>query len=57
MEIAKEKKRNIPWFERSEYANGQLFQSVYGKRDDGTCTIVKKALGNVPLITKEMWKN
>lgn len=54
MSIAKERGETFLGFEKSEYANGKYFD----KYINGTKTITPKTiemLGNVPLITVEMW--
>ena len=56
MELAKQKKQKFYRFEDSEYANGNFFEPYYLKELTITSEKVKSALGNVPIITIEMWK-
>ncbi|TSI08670.1 ribonucleoside-diphosphate reductase subunit alpha [Lysinibacillus sp. BW-2-10] len=56
MLIAKEKGESFYGFEKSEYANGQYFEKYVTKEDIVTNDIVRKALGNVPIITSAMWQ-
>lgn len=55
MEIAKETGRTFHRFAESDYANGEYFNQYTQKEMSALAPTVKKALGNVPLITKEMW--
>lgn len=57
MEIAKEKGETFYGFEESDYATGVYFEQYINKKNIEPNDIVKKALGNVPIITREMWKN
>lgn len=56
MEIAKKKGKSFYEFEKSEYANGHYFDQYVNKPAPQPNEVVKKALGNVPLITAEMWQ-
>lgn len=56
IEIAKERKETFYKFEESEYANGNYFEKYFEKELIITSDKVKQALGNVPIITAEMWK-
>lgn len=56
MLIAKEKGETFYGYEKSEYANGNYFEQYINKEDEKPYDIVKKALGNVPVVTSEMWK-
>lgn len=56
MEIAKQRGETFKGFELSEYANGNYFEQYVNKQDEVVNNTVAKALGNVPLITSEMWK-
>ena len=56
MEFAKEKGEKFYRFEDSEYANGNFFEPYHLKELVITSEKVKSALGNVPIITIEMWK-
>jgi ribonucleoside-diphosphate reductase alpha chain len=54
-QIAQERKETFYGFERSDYANGSYFDTYIGKSEEELPDAVSKALGNVPLITSEMW--
>lgn len=56
MEIAKEKQETFYGYEKSDYANGFYFDQYINKEDKEPSEVVKKALGNVPIITSAMWK-
>ncbi len=56
MLIAKERGETFYGYEKSEYANGNYFEQYINKEDKLPSNKVKKALGNVPVITSEMWK-
>ena len=56
MEFAKEKGETFYRFEDSEYANGSFFEPYYLKELTINSEKAKSALGNVPIITIEMWK-
>lgn len=56
VEIAKERKDKFYRFEDSDYASGEFFQPYFKKELVITSEKAKKALGNVPIITIEMWK-
>lgn len=56
MLLAKEKGETFYGFEISEYANGHYFEKYVNKLEKEPSELVKKALGNVPIITKEMWR-
>lgn len=55
MEIAKKTGIKFYRFADSDYANGEYFERYTNKEDVQISEVVHKALGNVPLITKEMW--
>ena len=55
MEIAKETGETFQRFTESDYANGEYFNKYTQKETMELVPTVKKALGNVPLITKDMW--
>lgn len=55
-EIAKEKGVSFYQFEKSDYANGDYFVKYINKEDIQPSEIVKKSLGNIPIITSDMWK-
>jgi ribonucleoside-diphosphate reductase alpha chain len=54
-QIAQERKETFYGFERSDYANGSYFDTYISKSEEELPDAVSKALGNVPLITSEMW--
>ena len=55
--IAKERNESFYEFEKSDYATGEYFDKYINKEDNKEITDkVKKALGNVPIITSDMWK-
>ncbi|QJD82831.1 class 1b ribonucleoside-diphosphate reductase subunit alpha [Cohnella herbarum] len=54
-QIAQERNETFYGFERSDYANGSYFDAYISKSDEELPVEVIKALGNVPLITAEMW--
>ena len=56
MLTAKERNETFFGFEKSEYANGNYFEQYIHKQDSSPSKKVKNALGNVPVITSEMWK-
>ncbi len=56
MLIAKEKGESFYGFEKSEYATGEYFEQYINKHDVEVNQTVKRALGNVPIITSAMWK-
>lgn len=56
MNLSKERKQSFYGFEKSEYANGNYFDKYLTKQDEEVSLKVKKALGNVPIITVDMWK-
>jgi len=56
MALAKEKCESFFGFEKSEYANGNYFATYVSKEDTLPNEKVQKALGNIPIITSEMWK-
>lgn len=56
MMIAKEKSTTFHRFENSEYASGAYFESYVTKQEAQLSPIVLKALGTIPVITKEMWQ-
>ena len=56
MKIAKKTGITFYRFADSDYANGEYFNTYTQKENAILTPTVRKALGNVPLITKEMWK-
>lgn len=56
MEIAKEKGQKFHRFADSEYANGEYFNQYLDKKAATHSAKVTKALGSVPFITAQMWK-
>lgn len=56
MLIAKEKGETFYRFEDSDYASGEYFEKYFNNEIKITSEKVKKALGNVPIITSQMWK-
>lgn len=56
MEIAKERGETFYRFEDSDYASGVYFDSYVNKEEKELSPIVLKALGNIPIITKQMWQ-
>lgn len=54
--IAKETGVKFHRFEDSEYANGEFFKQYLDTKIKLKSEKVKKALGNVPMITSQMWK-
>lgn len=55
--IAKERNESFYQFEKSDYATGVYFENYVNKKDEFFMTPkVVKALGNVPIITSDMWK-
>lgn len=56
VQIAKERKKTFYRFEDSDYASGEYFEPYYRKELEITSEKAKTALGNVPIITIEMWK-
>lgn len=57
MEITKERGETFAGFEKSDYANGSYFdQYTNPSVRPALSSKVRKALGNVPLITVEMWQ-
>jgi ribonucleoside-diphosphate reductase alpha chain len=57
MRIAKEKKETFYGFEQSGYATGVYFQPYVEKDEQQLPESVQRALGNVPVITREMWQS
>jgi ribonucleoside-diphosphate reductase alpha chain len=55
MRIAQEKKETFRGFEQSDYANGSFFEKYVTKTPSDLSDKAREALGNVPLITREMW--
>ncbi|MBD2864012.1 class 1b ribonucleoside-diphosphate reductase subunit alpha [Paenibacillus oceani] len=55
MRISQEKKATFHGFEQSDYANGTYFDPYVSKEVIELPEQVRKALGNVPVITQEMW--
>lgn len=56
VEVAKERKETFYRFEDSDYYSGEFFEQYYKKELNITSEKAQQALGNVPLITIEMWK-
>ena len=56
MDIAKERQETFYGFEKSDYADGSYFEAYINKEDIEPSKVVKKALGNVSIITSVMWK-
>ena len=56
MEIAKERGETFYRFEDSDYASGVYFDQYVDKEEQDVSSIVLKALGNIPIITKKMWQ-
>lgn len=55
--IARERNESFYQFEKSDYATGVYFEDYVNKKDEFLMTPkVAKALGNVPVITSDMWK-
>ncbi|AWE07683.1 ribonucleotide-diphosphate reductase subunit alpha [Lysinibacillus sp. 2017] len=54
--IAKEKQETFYRFEESEYASGAYFESYVNKKEIELSPEVLNALGNVPIITAQMWQ-
>ncbi|MFB9274408.1 class 1b ribonucleoside-diphosphate reductase subunit alpha [Cohnella cellulosilytica] len=55
MQIAKERNETFYGFEQSDYANGSFFDAYVSKTVEPLPEKAAAALGNVPLITAEMW--
>lgn len=55
-QLAKERNKSFYRFEDSEYANGNYFEQYTSKVDKKPSKKVKKALGNIPIITSQMWR-
>jgi ribonucleoside-diphosphate reductase, alpha subunit len=55
MQIAKERKQTFYGFPQSDYANGSYFDTYIAKTAESLPEEVAAALGNVPVITAEMW--
>ncbi|MGE7666775.1 class 1b ribonucleoside-diphosphate reductase subunit alpha [Ureibacillus composti] len=56
MEIAKERGEVFYRFEDSDYASGVYFDQYVEKTDQELSVDTLKALGNIPIITNEMWQ-
>lgn len=56
VQIAKETGETFHRYEESDYANGNYFESYIDRKELDLCDEAKKALGNVPLITKNDWQ-
>ena len=56
MQIAKERGETFYGFEESEYANGIYFEPYINKEEKPFHPETLRALGNVPIITTDMWK-
>ncbi|MFY3791320.1 class 1b ribonucleoside-diphosphate reductase subunit alpha [Ureibacillus sp. MALMAid1270] len=57
MEIAKERRETFYRYEDSDYASGVYFKQYVEKEEKEVSPIVLKALGNIPIITKQMWED
>lgn len=57
MEIAKERDKTFYRFKDSDYASGIYFNQYVDKEEKELSPIVLKALGNIPIITQEMWQS
>lgn len=55
-ELAFESGETFLDYEKSDYATGEYFIDYISKEDNEPSGKVKKALGNVPIITSDMWK-
>jgi len=56
MEIAKERGETFYRYEESDYASGTYFNQYVNKEEKEVSPVVIKALGNIPIITKQMWQ-
>lgn len=56
MELAKERRETFYRYEESDYASGEYFEKYYHDEPQITSDKVKEALGSVPIITIDMWK-
>lgn len=56
MLLAKEQGESFYGFQQSEYANGNYFDKYIHKSDKEPTKMVKRALGNTPIIRSSMWK-
>lgn len=56
VQIAKETGETFHRYEESDYANGNYFDSYIDRKELELCDEAKKALGNVPFITKNDWQ-
>lgn len=56
MQTAKKRKIKFHGFEVSDYADSSFFEKYYDVNLEVTSDKVKAALGNVPVITSDMWK-
>ena len=57
MVMAKERGETFYRFEESDYASGIYFNQYINKTEEELSPAVLKALGNIPIITAEMWEN
>ncbi len=57
MEIAKERRETFYRYEDSDYASGVYFEQYVNKEEQEVSPVVIKALGNIPIITKQMWQS
>ncbi len=57
MQMAKERQQRFYGFEQSDYADGSYFEQYVAKEQQSLPDSVLRALGNVPLITSEMWQS
>lgn len=57
MQMAKERQQRFYGFEQSDYADGSYFEQYVAKEQQSLPDSVLRALGDVPLITSEMWQS
>ena len=57
MEMAKERGEAFYRFEDSDYATGIYFNQYVDKVEQEPSEMVLKALGHIPIITKQMWQS
>ncbi|WNQ09575.1 class 1b ribonucleoside-diphosphate reductase subunit alpha [Paenibacillus aurantius] len=55
MRIARDRGETFQGYEQSDYANGTYFDKYVTKSEEPLPDVVTKALGHVPLISREMW--
>jgi ribonucleoside-diphosphate reductase alpha chain len=56
MRLAREKGETFHGFEQSDYADGSYFDPYVEKEEREPSETVRRALGNVPVITRRMWR-